>query len=91
MRKSEGRGLFASLVSSAADKGKKLSMIRGRTARVSAESTVPLTQQSTLSTASTVSPLASTLPTQTAKVILASLLHYAALSLDPISHTLGKN
>ncbi|CAL5227659.1 g10665 [Coccomyxa viridis] len=57
VRKSEGRGLFASLVSSAADKGRKLSMIRGGTARVSAESTVPLTQHSTLSTASTVQAL----------------------------------
>ena len=51
-RKSEGRGLFATLVSSAAEKGKKLSLVRGRTARVSAtESTAPLTQQSTVSTA----------------------------------------
>ena len=55
VRKSEGRGLFAALVSNAANKGKRLSLVRGRTTRVSAESTVPLTQQSTLSTASTVS------------------------------------
>ena len=54
-KKSEGRGLFATVVSSAAAKGKRLSLVKGRTARVSAtESTAPLTQQSTLSTALTV-------------------------------------
>lgn len=53
-RESEGRGLFASLVSAAADKRKKLSFAPGRTARVSAESTVPLKQQSTPSRVDTV-------------------------------------
>ena len=54
-RKSEGRGLFASLVSAAAEKGRKLSLVRIRVARASAGSTVPLNQQGTLSSSATVS------------------------------------